>query len=269
MKKRLDVLLTERGLSPSREQAKRLIMEGIVYVEGQKEDKAGSTFPEEAGIEVRGSLCPYVSRGGLKLEKALKYFSVSPENKVCLDIGASTGGFTDCMLKNGASRVYAVDSGRGQLAWVLRSDARVVCLERTNFRYFKPSDIEEQVDLATADVSFISLEKILPPASLILKHGGDMICLIKPQFEAGRENVGKRGVVRDSRVHEDVIGKVLSYSEDSGFTPAGLTFSPVKGPEGNIEYLLHLVKGEAEEDILRDADLIRKTVNEAVEELGL
>ncbi|MCR5304436.1 MAG: TlyA family RNA methyltransferase [Lachnospiraceae bacterium] len=269
MKKRLDVLLTERGLMPSREQAKRIIMEGIVYVEGQKEDKAGSTFPEDADIEVRGDTCPYVSRGGLKLEKALKVFGVSTENRICLDIGASTGGFTDCMLKGGAVKVYSVDSGHGQLSWSLRSDPRVVCMERTNFRYFKPEDIDDRVDLATADVSFISLSKILPPASQVLKDGADMICLIKPQFEAGRENVGKHGVVRDSRVHEDVIRKVLIYAKENRMSPVGLSFSPIKGPEGNIEYLLHLLNFETEEPCPVDEKTVKETVLKAAEELKI
>jgi len=242
MKKRLDVILVEKGLAQSREKAKALIMSGIVYVDGEREDKAGSTFDEEASFEVRGNTNPYVSRGGLKLDKALKVFPLSMEGKVCIDIGASTGGFTDCMLQHGAVRVYAVDVGHGQLDWKLRNDERVVCMEKTNIRFVKPEDIGEAVDFASVDVSFISLDKVLPVAATLLKDGGEMVCLIKPQFEAGREQVGKKGVVRDRSVHEEVIGRCLGYARESGFVVRGLDFSPVKGPEGNIEYLVYIEK---------------------------
>lgn len=242
MKERLDVLLVKRGLAPSREKARAVIMSGIVYVDGQKEDKAGSAFAESALIEVRGSVLRYVSRGGLKLEKAMTHFGVQPEGKVCMDVGASTGGFTDCMLQNGAVKVYSVDVGRGQLAWKLRSDPRVVCMEKTNIRYVAPEDIGEAVDLASIDVSFISLTKVLGPVKEILKAGGFVVALIKPQFEAGREKVGKKGVVREKSTHLEVIRKVIAYAQEIGFLVRNLEFSPIKGPEGNIEYLLLLEK---------------------------
>lgn len=241
MKERLDVLLVKHAHAPSREKAKALIMSGIVYVNGQKEDKAGQTFEEEGiDIEVRGKGLPYVSRGGLKLEKALKVFAPDINGAVCLDIGASTGGFTDCMLQNGASKVYAVDSGYGQLDYGLRRDERVICMEKTNFRYVTGDDIPEPIDFAATDVSFISLTKILPPAKGLLKEGAPMVCLIKPQFEAGRELVGKKGVVRDISVHIDVCEKIYLFALDNGFAVEGLDHSPIKGPEGNIEYLLYL-----------------------------
>lgn len=242
MKERLDVLLVQRGLAPSREKAKAMIMEGNVYVNGQKEDKAGAGFDPEAPIEVRGHTLAYVSRGGLKLEKAMKEFDLSLESMVCMDIGASTGGFTDCMLQNGASKVYAVDVGYGQFAWKLRQDPRVVCMEKTNIRYVTPEDIGELLDFASVDVSFISLTKVLGPAKELLKDNGEMVCLIKPQFEAGREKVGKKGVVRDPKVHLEVIEKVLDFAMELGFSILHLSFSPIKGPEGNIEYLVHLKK---------------------------
>lgn len=242
MKERLDVLLVKKGLAPSREKAKAVIMAGQVYVAGQKEDKAGSLFAGEAVIEVRGNGLKYVSRGGLKLEKAIDVFDVRLEGKVCMDIGASTGGFTDCMLQNGARRVYAVDVGHGQLAWKLRQDERVVCMEKTNFRYMQPGDIGEAPDFASVDVSFISLEKILPPARALLKENGEMVCLIKPQFEAGREKVGKKGVVREPAVHREVVEKILGFALAEGFFVRHLDYSPIKGPEGNIEYLMHLQK---------------------------
>jgi len=243
MKERLDILLLNQGLAPSRERAKALVMEGSVYVNGQKEDKAGSMFDaERVKIEVRGRALPYVSRGGLKLEKAVASFGVALEGKVCMDIGASTGGFTDCMLQNGASRVYAVDVGYGQFAWKLRQDERVICMEKTNIRYVTPEDIGEELDFASADVSFISLEKVLPPARELLCQGGEMVCLIKPQFEAGRKNVGKKGVVRDRNVHRDVLYRVLGFARETGFHVLGLDYSPIKGPEGNIEYLVHIRK---------------------------
>lgn len=246
MKERLDVLLVSRGLAPSREKAKAMIMEGCVFVENQREDKAGSTFPADCAITVRGNTLKYVSRGGLKLEKALQRFGVCLEEKVCMDIGASTGGFTDCMLQNGARKVYAVDVGYGQFAWKLRTDGRVVCMEKTNIRYVKPEDISDVLDFASADVSFISLTKILVPAKELLSEEGQMICLIKPQFEAGREKVGKKGVVRDREVHKEVILKVAGYAKEIGFAVLGLDFSPIKGPEGNIEYLLHIKKNGKE-----------------------
>lgn len=242
MKKRLDVLLTERGLAPSREKAKAIIMAGIVYVNNQKEDKAGASFPEDALIEVRGQGLKYVSRGGLKLEKAMECFPIDLKGRVCMDIGASTGGFTDCMLQNGAAKVYAIDVGYGQLDWKLREDPRVVCMEKTNFRYVTPADLDPEAmpDFASVDVSFISLSRILPPAAAILPEGGEMVCLIKPQFEAGREKVGKKGVVRDPKVHEEVIENCLRIAQDTGFSAEGLTWSPIRGPEGNIEYLMYL-----------------------------
>jgi len=243
MKERLDVLLVKQGLALSREKAKAVIMAGDVFVDGQREDKAGAMFAEEkVKIEVRGPVLKYVSRGGLKLEKAMAEFSLDLHDKICMDIGASTGGFTDCMLQNGARKVYAVDVGHGQLAWKLRNDERVICMERTNFRYTVKEDIGDVLDFASADVSFISLSKILPPALALLKEGGEMVCLIKPQFEAGREKVGKKGVVREPRIHREVIENVLAFAKEAGFAILNLTFSPVKGPEGNIEYLVHLRK---------------------------
>ncbi len=240
MKKRLDLLLTEKGLAASREKAKALIMAGNVYVNGQKVEKAGTLFPEEASLEVRGNPLPYVSRGGLKLAKAVQTFSLGFDGMVCMDIGASTGGFTDCMLQNGAAKVYAVDVGYGQLDWGLRNDPRVVCMEKTNIRYVKPEDIPDRIRFASVDVSFISLTKVLPPAKELMTEDGEIVCLIKPQFEAGREKVGKKGVVRDPSVHEEVIRKVMEFASGEGFVLKGLTWSPVKGPEGNIEYLLYM-----------------------------
>ena len=240
MKKRLDLLMVERALAPSREKAKAYIMSGDVYVDGQKEDKAGTMFKETVKIEVRGNTLPYVSRGGLKLEKAMNNFGVSLDGKVCMDVGASTGGFTDCMLQNGAKKVYAVDVGYGQFAWKLRQDERVVCMEKTNIRYVTPNDIDDELDFASVDVSFISLTKVLGPARALLKDGGEMVCLIKPQFEAGREKVGKKGVVRDKSVHEEVVNNIISFALSNGFSVLDLEYSPIKGPEGNIEYLVHL-----------------------------
>ena len=253
MKERLDVLLVKRNLAASREKAKAIIMSGIVYVDGQKEDKAGTTFPEEAMIEVRGHTLPYVSRGGLKLEKAIKNFDVNVEGKVCTDVGSSTGGFTDCMLQNGAVRVFAIDVGYGQLAWSLRTDARVVNMERTNVRNVTPADIGELLDFASIDVAFISLDKVLPPVRELLKPAGEIVALIKPQFEAGREKVGKKGVVRDPKVHAEVIHKVTDLSRSLELVPLALTFSPVKGPEGNIEYLIWLTPDSSREDQVTDA----------------
>lgn len=244
MKERLDVLLVHRGLAESREKAKAVIMAGCVYVNDQKEDKAGAMFDETkiSNLEVRGNTLPYVSRGGLKLAKAMKQFDISLEGKVCMDIGASTGGFTDCMLQNGAVKVYSVDVGHGQLAWKLRNDERVVCMEKTNFRYMVREDIQDDLDFASVDVSFISLTKILGPAYNLLKTDAQMVCLIKPQFEAGKEKVGKKGVVREPSVHREVIEMVMDYAVSIGFEILHLDFSPIRGPEGNIEYLLHIYK---------------------------
>jgi 23S rRNA (cytidine1920-2'-O)/16S rRNA (cytidine1409-2'-O)-methyltransferase len=243
MKERLDVLLVSRGLAPSREKAKAVIMAGLVYVDGQKEDKAGSTFDaEEANVEVRGNTLPYVSRGGLKLERAVEVFNLDLTGRICMDIGASTGGFTDCMLQNGASKVYSIDVGHGQLDWKLRNDERVVCMEKTNFRYLEPSSIPDTVNFASCDVSFISLDKILPVAFGILSDDATMVTLIKPQFEAGREKVGKKGVVRDPAVHREVIERIIEVAKDTGFSIIDLNYSPIRGPEGNIEYLLYLAK---------------------------
>lgn len=243
MKERLDVLLVQRGLAPSREKAKALIMEGNVFVAGQREDKAGTAFDQTVEIEVRGNTLKYVSRGGLKLEKAMQNFKISLEDKICMDIGASTGGFTDCMLQNGARKVYAVDVGYGQFAWKLRQDVRVVCMEKTNIRYVTPEDIADVLDFASVDVSFISLIKVLPAAKELLSEQGEMVCLIKPQFEAGREKVGKKGVVREAKVHQEVIEKIFAFAQEIGFGVMALDFSPIKGPEGNIEYLIYIKKG--------------------------
>ena len=242
MKERLDVLLVSGGYAESREKAKAMIMEGLVFVNGQREDKAGAAFSPDGPIEVRGQVLKYVSRGGLKLEKAMTHFGLSLEGKVCMDVGASTGGFTDCMLQNGAVKVFSVDVGRGQLAWKLRQDERVVCMEKTNIRYVTPEDIGEPVSFASIDVSFISLTKVLLPVREILGEQGEIVCLIKPQFEAGREKVGKKGVVREPETHLEVIKKVMDHAKELGFGRRHLEFSPIKGPEGNIEYLLHLVK---------------------------
>ena len=264
MKERLDVLLVKRNLAESREKAKALIMSGIVYVHGQKEDKAGTTFEETAPIEVRGSTLKYVSRGGLKLEKAMDRFGVRLDGKICMDVGASTGGFTDCMLQNGAVKVYSVDVGHGQLAWKLRNDERVVCMEKTNIRYVTPEDIADPIGFASIDVSFISLTKVLGPVKALLEDNGQIVCLIKPQFEAGREKVGKKGVVREPAVHLEVIDMVIDYALSIGFEALNLEFSPIKGPEGNIEYLLYLQKHpedqEAEYAVRREAAADPKAV---------
>ena len=245
MKKRIDVLLFERGLAPSREKARTLIMAGSVYVNNQKFDKPGDTVSDDAEIEVRGSTLKYVSRGGLKLEKAMQLFPIDLNGKICMDIGASTGGFTDCMLRNGAQKVYSVDVGYGQLAWQLRQDPRVVNLERTNARYLTREQVPEEIDFFSVDVSFISLRIILPAVRPLLRDGGQAVCLIKPQFEAGREKVGKKGVVRDRAVHEEVVETICRFALENGYSVLGLTFSPVKGPEGNIEYLAYLEKSDA------------------------
>lgn len=243
MKERLDVLLVKQGLAQSREKAKAIIMSGNVFVDGQREDKAGATFDEEkAEITIKGNTLKYVSRGGLKLEKAIDCFGVNVQEAVCMDIGASTGGFTDCMLQNGAAKVYSVDVGHGQLAWKLRNDERVVCMEKTNFRYLTREDIEDYLDFASVDVSFISLTKILLPARKLLKDNGKMVCLIKPQFEAGKEKVGKKGVVREQSVHVEVIEKIFDFIDILDFEYLALDYSPIKGPEGNIEYLIYIEK---------------------------
>jgi len=246
MKERLDVLLVQRGLATSREKAKAIIMSGNVFVEGQREDKAGTTFADTVNIEVKGSTLKYVSRGGLKLEKAMANFQVSVEGKVCTDVGSSTGGFTDCMLQNGAKKVFAIDVGHGQLDWKLRNDERVVCMEKTNIRYVTPEDLGEPVDFSSIDVSFISLTKVLEPIRNYLTDDGEIVALIKPQFEAGREKVGKKGVVREKSTHLEVIHKVINYARSIGFSVLDLEFSPIKGPEGNIEYLVHLKKSGQE-----------------------
>lgn len=252
-KNRLDVILFEKGLAQSRERAKSLIMSGVVFVDDERIDKAGATVFEDAKIEVRGNTLNYVSRGGLKLEKAMQLFPINLENKVCMDIGASTGGFTDCMIQNGAVKVFAVDVGYGQLAWKLRCDERVVNLERTNVRYLTPEQVGQAIDFISIDVSFISLKLVLPVAKSFLQENGKLVCLIKPQFEAGRENVGKKGVVRDKKVHIDVVNSIILFARELEFDVKGLTFSPVKGPEGNIEYLLYLKKGTGLSEIEEDA----------------
>ena len=240
IKKRLDILLVERLYADSRTKAQAIIMSGNVYVNGQKADKPGTSFEETVDIEVRGAVCPYVSRGGLKLEKALRDFGVNPEGYVCSDSGASTGGFTDCLLQQGAKKVFAIDVGYGQLDWKIRSDERVVVMERTNIRYVTPDDLGEPLDLSVIDVSFIGLEIVLPTIKTLLKPTGQVLCLIKPQFEAGKENVGKKGVVRDPRIHQMVLDNFVALVKGLNFKILGLTFSPVKGPEGNIEFLGHL-----------------------------
>ena len=239
-KERLDVLLTQRGLCESRSKAQALIMSGEVYVDGQKCDKAGTPVDETASIEIRGSHCPYVSRGGLKLEKALRDFGIDPSGWVCSDSGASTGGFTDCLLQKGAKKVFAIDVGYGQLAWSIRTDPRVVCMERTNIRYVTPEQLGEALDFSVIDVSFISLRLVLPAIKALLRPTGQLVCLIKPQFEAGKDKVGKKGVVRDPAVHCEVLESFLALAAELGLTVRNLTFSPVKGPEGNIEFLGHL-----------------------------
>lgn len=258
-KSRLDVTLVSRGLVESREKAKALIMAGQVYVNGVKELKAGAPVRPDSGIEVRASRIQYVSRGGLKLEKAVKSFGLELDGLVCMDIGASTGGFTDCMLRCGAAKVYSIDVGYGQLAWKLRTDSRVVNMERTNFRYVTRDDIPEEIAFASVDVSFISLDKILPPMRELLSPRGRAVCLIKPQFEAGREKVGKKGVVRDPEVHAEVIDRVRLTAAENGFRILGLDYSPVKGPEGNIEYLIYLEKSDepSDEAGVLSAELVR------------
>lgn len=265
--------MVNQGYAASREKAKAIIMSGNVYVDGQKEDKAGTAFDEsKIKLEVRGNTLKYVSRGGLKLEKAMEKWQFELTGMICMDIGASTGGFTDCMLQNGAAKVYSVDVGRGQLAWKLRGDPRVVCMEQTNFRYMGRDDIQEELDFASVDVSFISLTKILIPARNLLKVGGQMVCLIKPQFEAGRDKVGKHGVVKEPKVHREVIERIVDYADSIGFTVLHLEFSPIKGPEGNIEYLIHLKKERepsAETAALTERDAEEKLQRITEEHSGL
>ena len=258
IKKRLDVLLVERLYADSRTKAQAIIMAGQVYVNGQKADKPGTSFEETVDIEVRGAVCPYVSRGGLKLEKALRDFGVKPEGYVCSDSGASTGGFTDCLLQQGAKKVFAIDVGYGQLDWKIRSDERVVVMERTNIRYVTPEDLGEPLDLSVIDVSFIGLEIVLPTIKTLLKPTGQVLCLIKPQFEAGKENVGKKGVVRDPKIHQMVLDNFVALVDSLGFKILGLTFSPVKGPEGNIEFLGHLSLDDVEGIRPDTADVVRQ-----------
>ena len=254
-KTRLDQLIFERGFTDSRERAKTTIMSGLVFVNGQRADKPGMPVPPDAQIEVRGDALPFVSRGGYKLDKALKVFPIDPAGKICIDCGASTGGFTDVLLQHGAAKVYAVDVGYGQLAWKLRSDERVVNLERTNLRYVTKEQIPEKLDLAVMDVSFISVRLVLPAVSQLLKDGADLVCLIKPQFEAGREEVGKKGVVRDKAVHRAVVQGILDFAPTVGLSVLGLDYSPIKGPEGNIEYICHMVN-RAGLDVAVDVDAV-------------
>lgn len=262
-KKRLDVLLVEKGLVPSRERAKTTIMSGIVYVENQKADKVGATFDENANIEVRGATLKYVSRGGLKLEKALNYFKISPKDHICMDVGASTGGFTDCLLQNGAKKVYSIDVGYGQLAWSIRNDERVVSMERTNIRKVTCEQISDNPSLAVVDVSFISLKLVLPVMRELMFEKAEILCLVKPQFEAGREKVGKKGVVRDKDTHIEVLQNFAKNAENAGFNIENITFSPIKGPEGNIEFLAHIKTQDTDFSL----DIIEKVVEEAHDEL--
>lgn len=267
VKKRLDVLLTEQGYVDSRSKAQAIIMSGLVYVDGQKADKAGVSYPETVTIEVRGTVCPYVSRGGLKLEKALRDFGVNPQGYVCSDSGASTGGFTDCLLQQGAKKVFAIDVGYGQLDWKIRSDERVVVMERTNIRYVTPEQLGEPLDLSVIDVSFISLKIVLPAVKNLLKPTGQVLCLIKPQFEAGKEKVGKKGVVRDPATHKEVLDQFVELANTLNFRILGLTFSPVKGPEGNIEFLAHLSL-DAPQGICPDTAAVVTQAHEALDRGG-
>ena len=262
MKKRIDILLVDNGYFESRERAKKAIMAGLVFVDNQRCDKPGTEVKEDANIEVKGNPIPYVSRGGLKLEKAMKYFGVTLKDKVCMDIGASTGGFTDCMLQNGAKKVFSVDVGYGQFAWKLRTDERVVCMERTNIRYVTPDDIGELLDFASIDVSFISLKKIMPATIGLLKDKGEVVALIKPQFEAGREKVGKKGVVRDIAVHKEVVHGIVDYLLEQNLNVLGIGYSPIKGPEGNREYLVYFSKDKEKESSFEIED-IDKVVEES------
>ena len=264
MKKRIDILLVDKGHFESRERAKKAIMAGLVFVDNQRCDKPGTEVKEEANILVKGNPIRYVSRGGLKLEKAMKYFGVTLKDKVCMDIGSSTGGFTDCMLQNGAVKVFAIDVGYGQLAWKLRQDERVVCMERTNIRHVTIEDTKEFADFASIDVSFISLKLVLPKAKELLSRDGEVVALIKPQFEAGKGKVGKKGVVRDKNVHIEVIEMISTFAVDNGFAILNLDYSPIKGPEGNIEYLIHLRNNN--DDFTFDKESFDKKIVEVVEE---
>jgi 23S rRNA (cytidine1920-2'-O)/16S rRNA (cytidine1409-2'-O)-methyltransferase len=266
-KERIDILLVDMGLVESREKAKSLIMAGQIYVDNQKVDKAGTKVNTNAALEVRGNTLRYVSRGGLKLEKAVEQFDIDLKNKVCMDIGASTGGFTDCMLQNGAVKVYAVDVGYGQLAWQLRQDERVVNMERTNIRYVEPEQIGEKIDFISIDVAFISLKLVLPVAKSLLGINGEVVCLIKPQFEAGREKVGKKGVVRDKSVHIEVVEMIIHFAREQGFSISGLSFSPIKGPEGNIEYLLYLKNLQPAEQDHYDLKAIQEAIEQSHQDL--
>lgn len=262
MKERLDILLVKRGLAASREKAKAIIMSGNVFVAGEREDKAGSMFDEKADIQVKGGALKYVSRGGYKLEKAIEAFGVSVADKICMDVGSSTGGFTDCMLQNGAKKVYAVDVGTNQLVWKLRKDSRVVPMEKTNIRYVTKNEIAEEIEFASIDVAFISLTKVLEPVKELLSPEASVVCLIKPQFEAGKEKVGKKGVVRDKAVHREVIEKVTAYAASIGFSIGQMDYSPIKGPEGNIEYLLEIKK---EKDVFGVPEDFMECIKEVVE----
>lgn len=263
-KERLDVLLVKRGLAESREKAKAVIMAGEVFVDNQREDKAGHAFPVTAAIEVRGKKMKYVSRGGYKLERAMQSFPIDLNGKICMDVGSSTGGFTDCMLQNGASYVYAIDVGTNQLAWKLRQDERVKSMEKTNIRYITPDDIGQAVDFVSIDVAFISLTKVLTPVKALMKEGAQIVCLIKPQFEAGREKVGKKGVVRDKNVHEEVMEMVMNHALGLGFHVLGIDYSPIRGPEGNIEYLLYMEQDDREPSLVSEEDL--RQIHELVEQ---
>lgn len=260
-KERLDILLVQKGIFPSRERARASIMAGEIFVDGMRIDKCGEKVKKELPIEFKGNSLPYVSRGGLKLEKAIKSFNIRLQDNVCLDIGASTGGFTDCMLQNSASKVFAIDVGYGQFAWKLRIDPRVVCMERTNVRYVKEQDIGEHCDFASIDVSFISLTKVIPAVIDLLNEDGSVVALIKPQFEAGREKVGKKGVVKESSTHEEVIVKIANFVENLNLKIKGIDFSPIKGPEGNIEYLIYFTKDAKYNDKINIMDLIKSTVS--------
>lgn len=266
-KERLDVLLVEKGMAESREKAKRLIMTGNVFVDGQREDKAGVKVNTTLEITIKENPLKYVSRGGLKLEKAMAQYPIDLTGKIGMDVGASTGGFTDCMLQNGATKVYSIDVGRGQLAWKLRQDDRVVCMEKTNIRYVTPEDIADKVAFVSIDVSFISLKKVLTPVKALMAQGAEFVCLIKPQFEAGREKVGKKGVVRDINVHKDVVTQIVRHAHGLGFTCIGVDYSPIKGPEGNIEYLLYGRNDAPEENIENFVDAIGPMVEKSHHQL--
>ncbi len=266
-KERLDILLVERNIAPSRERAKALIMSGNIFVDGQREDKAGAKVSSEADIILKSNPNPYVSRGGLKLEKAVKSFGISLQDKVCMDVGASTGGFTDCMLQNNAAKVYSIDVGYGQLAWSLRQDERVVCMEKTNIRYVTEQEVADPIDFTSIDVSFISLKLVLPAVINLLKENGECVCLIKPQFEAGREKVGKKGVVRDKQTHYEVICQIIEFVLSANIRPLQLSYSPIRGPEGNIEYLLHIIKQEITDKDREILDLVKNIVDNAHEKI--